>query len=252
MSPSRPVEFVADVSVGGWLAESLDEIDEWVALSCVVPPVFQAYARILHPVSAVRSHDAPQGPRPADASWSDVAGTTGRQMHPRVQFDSLIGVERGGDRDWEAEVGTLSPDLWEELSDVLRHHAADPSSCYFALWDGWGWASGNVEPAALPAEAVQGPRLSLEARDYLLFDGPLDAWASLFVDRLEGHWQSPQLCWPRDRTWCVATEIDYDSTYIGGSAELVAAVLEDPRFDSYPAQASDRVDFGGDDVNGLP
>jgi hypothetical protein len=163
-------------------------------------------------------------------------------MHPRVQFDSLIGVERGGDPDWEAEIGSLTPELWEALVDFLAAQTADSSSCYFGLWDGWGWGG----------EVMRGPRLSADGRDYMLFTGALDRWASLFVGEREHHWQSPQLCWPEDRSWCVATEIDFDSTYIGGSTELIAAVTADGRFESCPAEPSDRVDYAGDEINGVP
>jgi hypothetical protein len=254
--------------VGDWLAESLDEIDDGVTLSCVVPPEFNAYARILHPVGAVRSHDEPEEPWPDAVSWSQIAATTGRRMHPRVQFDSLIGVSRyGGDRDWEAQIGTLSPELWAALFDVLSRHMDGAASCYFALWDGWGWDTGQrtsllaatpretdgiSESPAFPPEVIRGPRLSLPGRDYFLLQGPPDAWPSLFVDGLEHEWRSPQLCWPPDHGWCAATEIDFDSTYVGGSPELIGEVLEDPRFESYPAQATDRVDMGGDEINGLP
>jgi hypothetical protein len=267
MCPSSAIEFIDDVSVGNWLSESLRKIDGQVTLSCVLPPSFQAYARILHPVGAVRSQDEREEPWPDDVSWSEIAAMTGRQMHPRVQFDSLIGVERGGARDWEAEIGTLEPKLWAALSEVLAGHTADPSSCYFALWDGWGWDSGQFatlrfagsaeltsgsEPPLFPEQVMRGPRLSLEDRAYMLFEGPLDAWPSLFVDRLERHWQSPQLCWPPDRSWCAATEIDFDSTYVSGSVELIAALLDDPHFESYPVQPTDRVDYRGDEINGVP
>jgi hypothetical protein len=268
MSASPAVEFVADVSVGAWLAETLDEIDGQVRLSCVLPPAFQAYARILHPVDARRPQGASDEPWPDDVSWSELAARTGRQMHPRVQFDSLIGVDRYSrrHRDWEAEIGTLSRDLWTALSEVLRRHTSDASSCYFALWDGWGWDAGQrvtlgfakegqtesvSEPAFAP-EVMRGPRLSLPGRDYFVLEGPLDGWPSLFVGCLERDWHSPQLCWPADLSWCLATEIDFDSTYIGGSAELVGAVLSDARFESYPAQPSDRVDYEGDEINGVP
>jgi len=64
--------------------------------------------------------------------------------------------------------------------------------------------------------------------------------------------QSPNLFWPSDRAWCVATEIDLDSTYVGGSRALVEAILADGRLESRLAQLDDRVDAGGDDTSPLP
>jgi hypothetical protein len=274
MLGSSGLAVVTDLSEADWVAASLQEIGDRVALSSVLPPGLGAYARILHPAGAVRSYDTPPEPWPNDVTWSQIAAMTGRRMHPRVQFDSLIGVSRyGGHRDWEAKIGTLSPELWEALTDVLARHTSGAGSAYFALWDGWGWDAGQrgsvvattedqpatsyrmnwaSKPDAFPPEVMRGPRLSLPGRHYSLFKGPLDAWPSVFFGNAEGEWQSPQLCWPHDRAWCVATEIDFDSTYVGGPPALIAAVLEDPRFESYPAEPTDRVDMGGDELNGLP
>lgn len=37
--------------------------------------------------------------------------------------------------------------------------------------------------------------------------------------------QSANLWWPDDRAWCVATEIDFMTTYIAGTAEAIAAIV---------------------------
>lgn len=46
-----------------------------------------------------------------------------------------------------------------------------------------------------------------------------------------GH--TPQLLWPEDHTWVVATEIDTDSTIVAGSRQLIASVLADGRFEAF-------------------
>ena len=104
---------------------------------------------------------------------------------------------------------------------------------FFALWPGWGWVDGGgVFPkparAAYPAEILDRPRLELPNRTYLLFSGPLTE-SPVFVNPYHAtRPQSPSLFWPADRSWCVASEIDFDSTIVAGSAELVAAVLASP------------------------
>ncbi len=35
--------------------------------------------------------------------------------------------------------------------------------------------------------------------------------------------QSPNICWPADRASCAASEIDFDSTLVAGSEELITA-----------------------------
>jgi hypothetical protein len=47
----------------------------------------------------------------------------------------------------------------------------------------------------------------------------------------------------------VATEIDLDSTYVGGTEECLTRILTDPVLETLPAQLEDRVDLGADDIN---
>ena len=64
--------------------------------------------------------------------------------------------------------------------------------------------------------------------------------------------QSPNLFWPADRTWCVASEIDFDSTLIGGSTELVDAILQAPELDAWSVQPDDSLAHDADRLNPVP
>jgi hypothetical protein len=61
--------------------------------------------------------------------------------------------------------------------------------------------------------------------------------------------ESPSLIFPADRSWFVATEVDFDSTYLGGSQELVDAVVADQRLEAWPVSATDPTDAGSDPIN---
>jgi hypothetical protein len=78
-------------------------------------------------------------------------------------------------------------------------------------------------------------------RDYLLFRGPLRAALDMGWEGSPGGFepQSPSLLWPADRSWCMSTEIDFDSTLVGGSAELVTAVLTASALDAWPVEPDD-------------
>jgi hypothetical protein len=98
---------------------------------------------------------------------------------------------------------------------------------------------------------IDGPRVRLPERDYLLFEGPLDdvsetGWR--YDGRLVSP-QSPNLFWPDDRAWCVATEIDLDSTFVGGSDALIDAVLASASWEAWPARPTDLVWASSDDIN---
>jgi len=45
---------------------------------------------------------------------------------------------------------------------------------------------------------------------------------------------SPNIWWPEDRAWCVATDIDLYDTYVGGSQECIEAVLGNLELEALP------------------
>jgi hypothetical protein len=235
----------ADVSVGGWIAQRVSP--NLGTVGAVVPHGFPAYARILHPVET--------DGRPL--TWAQVCAHTGRIPHPLMQWAAITaGHWDGGD----VLVGNLAPVALGPLLDVLAPATGD-QDCFHALWEGWGWVDGTgvrivsstddgqvtaAPPrAGIAADVRALPRLRLPGRDHLLFRGPLRA-------ALDPGWfepQSPSLLWPADRSWCVGTEIDFDSTLVGGSADLVEAVLAAPGLDSWPVGPDDDLTAFADLLN---
>jgi hypothetical protein len=106
-------------------------------------------------------------------------------------------------------------------------------------------------PPAFREEVMTGRRLHHPGRDYILFSGPLEAAMDL------GHWpsqdwfvpQSPSLIWPTDNSWCIATEVDFDSTLIAGDNHLIDAVLGAENLEATPIEPADCLDSSGDTVN---
>jgi hypothetical protein len=155
------------------------------------------------------------------------------------------------------------------LCDVLAGHTGSAGRCWFCVGDGYGQTSGPqatvtftaeddsiadtaepepelILPPEFPPEVIDGPRVRLPQRDYLLLEGPLDAAGEVAMGIFP---QSPNLFWPDDRSWCVATEIDLDSSYLGGSAALVRDVLADDRLEAVPVSVDDPVWATSDDIN---
>jgi hypothetical protein len=118
------------------------------------------------------------------------------------------------------------------LTRVLSTHTSTPDDCFFALWDGLGdidgspsvallrdpWARDTGDatdpavPPAFPEEVMAGPRVEIPSRTYLLFRGALgeagDWGAADLAPRNPRTINSPNLMWPADHAWFVATEID--------------------------------------------
>lgn len=252
---------MSDMSVGAWIAPRLGPFGGWVG--SVVPQGFEAYARILHPVLS---------PDQQPTTWAAVCAAEGRTPHALMQWNAIAGVVDVTTAEgyvtqtmrWEGgvpEEGNLLAPALPTLLEMLAAHTGATDDCFFALWEGHGqiWPHGDpaiatlrgLEPdlAAANAAILAGPRLRHPARDYLLFSGPLRA-APTMGRRWCPDWsQSPNLCWPGDRSWCVATEIDFDSTLVAGTAGLVGAVLADPALEAWQVDPGDSLAYNGDAVN---
>ncbi len=90
-----------------------------------------------------------------------------------------------------------------------------------------------------PAKQPKPAYLELPGRTHQFYAAGISA----FSDRgwpLQAPWvlhdwisQSPSLVWPDDRAWVMVTEVDYDSTIIAGSQELVTELLETDRVEAF-------------------
>jgi hypothetical protein len=83
---------------------------------------------------------------------------------------------------------------------------------------------------AFPETILKGPKVQLRNRDYVLFEGPLDAANELGATVPWGSFtmferQPPSLSWPDDHAWCAANGIDASFTCIGGPVPLIDELL---------------------------
>jgi hypothetical protein len=231
-----------------WIAEALRPFADH-RVGSLVPPVFEAYARVFHP--AVRypedeelfglDSDEPD----QDVSWAQVAAFNGRTAHPAMEWASITGSWefRGNDdqpgmwNDAPAE-GHLPVSVGERLATALARFTTTPGHCWFGLWAGFGFGP----PAA--------PRLALPAREYVLIRGPVDLAAGNFAE--EPAEQSANLWWPDDRAWFVATDIDLMTTYVGGSAACVADLVSTDALEVAVVPPDQGTTWDADTVNPLP
>jgi hypothetical protein len=237
---------LADVSAGEWIAGRLGPFGGWVG--SIVARGYDRYARILHPVDLHDGHA-----RPNLLRWADVCAATGYQPHRRMHWYDVAGITisqtreepsgilvQGREARWpdgEPHQGTLPRPELAVLRRVLREHTAPGSGCFFAVWEGQGWC--DPPPWATEQALAGGGRLRHENRDYILLAGTLDT--TLYESARENPHseRSANLFWPADRAWCVATEVDFDSTLVGGSTELIAAILAEPDLEVWEVEPDD-------------
>ena len=249
------VRVLDDTARAAWLEARLR--GAFGAVTRTAPDGYPAYARILHP------------PRDGDdevVTWTEVAATTGRTVHALAQWHAVVespDMVNFGESRWpygSPTTGSLDEEALGPLCDVLAGHTTTPGDCIYGLWEGWGWIHGSPaiatlgsrEPVDLPfsAQELASPRLHLPGRAYLLFSGPMSAALALSChDVSRPAWQSPNLLWPADRAWFLATEIDFNSTLVAGDADLIADILTCPSLESWPVRPHDSLASDGDMVN---
>ena len=240
-----------DASAGPAWSDAAGEAD-WIGerlspfgVTSVVPAGFGAYARVLHP--------AEEPGRGGDrlVRWAEVAAWSGMPLRQDAQFHSIAlpPVRPERQAPWRGQgphEGSLYLPDAEALAGLVRQWTTTPGRCWFCVWDGYDWGGtllgppgepGVRLPDPVPAAIRRGPRVRLPNRDYLLYAGPVEAVAA--VAPISGMGQTPNLWWPADRAWCVATEIDLPWTYVGGPAGLVERILDDERIEALPAQPGD-------------
>ncbi len=168
-------------------------------------------------------------------SWPDVehsdeiaaAAWIGPRMHPFAQDVGSI-VPTG------FEAYTRLPVARRDLIvAVLEKHTSTPDRCWLCLWDGYGydnavslsfWKEGEQPRHAKrpPRFSIRVPRkprddgrarMRLPHRDYFLYRGS--------TGQATGWSDGPNLWWPDDRAWCVASEIDLEETFVGGTQVLI-------------------------------
>ena len=61
--------------------------------------------------------------------------------------------------------------------------------------------------------------------------------------------QSPSLIWPEDRAWVLATEVDYDSTIVGGAPELIRELCSGQQLEALPIREGADLRWDADEVN---
>ena len=259
-----PLEYVDDLKPARWIAERLHPFAQ--DAGAIIPPGFESYARIFHPASRrVGDLDLP-------VTWREIADANLRVHHPGMQFGALVtrvgtparpfarDAQPGLFDGWP-QTGSLPMELARVLVEVLGHHTRTPERCWFAAWEGWGdpvfatIGGGANEPFGPPPGMViarpKVPTFKVPGRGYYLGRGPLTS-ALDTVYGVVSHYQSPSIWWPDDRAWCVATEVDFDWTYVGGSMECLVTILASPDLEALPARISDSVSYASDPINPTP
>ncbi len=269
---SNDLKVIDGAAAGAWIRPRLG--GEFGAVTLQVPKGFGAYARVFHPALDRAGNSV---------RWVQVAKACGTTPHQEMQWHAILGLRnadepRGSDRPkdggrvkWagsDPPIGAMDIETLDALCEVLAEHTADAAHCFFGLCTIRSWLD-SFSAEKLP------PLLELPYdRNHIVLTGPLSA-----VDQIKYDWSgldsiemalvaeqgkeppaeqdpsefllrdAPNLIWPTDGSWFVASEIDFDSTLVGGSAVLIDAIVESPKLEAWQVEPADSLADDADKVN---
>jgi hypothetical protein len=199
---------------GQWLVE--DGISHSDRIGLHVPRRFTSVVRVLHTVARA-SETLPR------LRWEEVAGTLGTELTATTTWADLTeayrarpAIEQSGDWQIDLDLGCLPREQAEVLASFLGAHTVPQSECWFAVWEGW---------ARLRHEFLSAPLIDYPDRPMRLLTGEVGDAAVNLASTANDPYLSANCWWPDDRAWCVVTDVDGDSTYVGGSPELTSRLL---------------------------
>lgn len=171
----------------------------------------------------------------------------------------------------DPDEGSFPQVLADALAEVLGGHASGgPVWC--GVWAGFGYSQGRHVLAGRDREwclfTGHTDMIAKSYRDlgktapFIFASAPLTSQMESVVraqtaemmaaserdDALEFR-QSPNLIWPDDRSWCVATDIDQDTTYVGGSSRLVDDLVRCDSLEVHEVRADDGITEDSDRIN---
>ena len=296
-----PLRVEHDVEVARWVQEGLSDFG---SVAANIPPIFDAYARILHP--ATRSvptgeTDAWGNPQLAthEITWAEAATLLGDRVGQRQPYtawlarfgEQQLAMPDGGGIT-EPHGGDIPLALLTALAELLVDEHGD-AEVLAAVWEGSGldpsgsgaiffsWDDDELTPsqrklreAALQSEAhaahvasvdpeiraamerqhVLGLPREQQGRGHVLLGGRLrtftdPAWVESAGLAWREGWphsgRTPNLLWPVEPhgapAWMVATDLDLDVTFVGGSGHLIGRALAHPSFEAERVRPTDPV-----------
>ena len=244
-----------DESAFNWIRRGRDEPERnndtrhaaGYFLSLLMPPAFEAYAKILHRIEAhYEIIDNPLTPsetailkippcgelrslvenRRANAPrpriwWKEVAEVLNVPFIPQINQKWYLGkLEEGcwprflsGPSD-----GWLCEEECGELVSVLNE-CTDGNDCFFRFSEWLLYGQGKP----------------------LFFRGSLDELNEF--RKTSGYKIGPEYWWPRSRNWCVCSDYDHTFTIVGGSKELISTLLTNDILECLEVTPLTRIDY---------
>jgi hypothetical protein len=250
MQPCADSEF--DWIRSGRLKPAPTENQPWPGclLSVLLPPRFDAYAKILHRITANYQHID----HPDPFTENEIAIL---EIPPCPELSSFVQTKR--------EKGEDPNIRWKEIASYLGV-PFEPQICHAwfragmkepACWPRflYGPAEGNLDHEELSEIVsilrpftghqkcfIRFAEIPLIGTDKpLLFAASLDEVAE--AGKENNYQFSPEYIWPSDRSWCLCSDFDFEFSFVGGTQEMVSAILNNDTLEAFQIRDDMRVDY---------
>ncbi len=138
------------------------------------------------------------------------------------------------------DTGELPPAASKPLRDILASHCKS-GDCWLGVWRGWSWNYRKHIPKTR--------HVNTGTRDWDLFKAPLRMMDMSFFVGVDK--STANLIWCDDPDWWITTDIDLNSTYIGGDKKLIQEILDSPALEALPVNVDDGITICSDQVNSV-
>jgi hypothetical protein len=214
---------------------ALGRIGAWtgaptLSVAALLPSDCSIYVRVLHPALTV------QGEQIIFVAWDTVARRTGATLHAEAQFAC---VAKGAPEYFPPTEGNLPEEMLQQLASALLPSSSTPTACICCTWNGWAEVQGEQTVDDL---TVAVPWRGYRVRYGDIRDPALCRWGGQA-------YRAPNVWWPADEKWWVATEVDLNSTYVGGSDPDLVDRLRDAGLEVVECNLETRVDLASDWMN---
>jgi hypothetical protein len=260
MASERPRQ-VDGAEAGAWIAPALD--GDWGGrVKNFVPQAYEAYARIFHPASDEEGNEV---------TWAEVARRLGTTAHREMQWHAIVGsYDSSNMRDsrWPGgrpALSELPAEKLDVLCAILADHTETPQSVFFGM---------STIRSGVSDEWSTLPKHEQTSREWVILKGALSAVDQIALSSRHGfsfvvypkgqapppdhvpperfHREEPNLIWPGDRAWFVASEVDFDSTLVGGSRGLIDALIAAPELEVLEVDGEVSLTADADKLNPVP
>lgn len=173
-------------------------------------------------------------------------------MHPSVQWHRLT---RSNDssfypewHEYRPRLGQLDYQSFKSLIEIVSLFSSSTTNIILGYWKGYS----DVRPGGISGFTQQefwSGRTLLAGREFLLLESSLENLRDQLDNRTRSVGRIPGVMWPVDRSWYLHSEVDFDSTLVGGPRKFVDTIINDDVIEAVSASPEIDLSIWGDTIN---